>query len=183
MTMACSTRYCVILVALVAVLAYFGLPKTTVSFELSVSDIKSDPQTVFELFRDPKNLPKIHPMLTEGRDKVEVLSTEEQEGGVEVVHFILPSYRYFQTSVTWVIDPGSLSIKSKFTGPLGIVKGRVKWTFVSDKSEGRGVQTEMRESTEVTSPKIWAFAANAIRDSHLGMVQELKRVVESRQKE
>ena len=59
--------------ALVAVLAYFGLQKTTVSFEFSVSDIKSDPQTVFELFKDPINLPKIHPKLTEGRDKVEVL--------------------------------------------------------------------------------------------------------------
>ena len=180
--MACSTRCCVILVALVAVLAYFGLQKTTVSFEFSVSDIKSDPQTVFELFRDPEYLPNIHPMLTKGRDKVEVLSTEEQAGGVEVVHFNLPSYRYFQTSITWVIDPSSLSIDSKFIGPLGIVNGRLKWTFVPDESEGN-VRTKMTESTKVTSPKILAFAANKIRDSHLGLVQALKEVVESRQKE
>jgi len=179
--MACSTRCCVILVALVAVLAYFGLQKTTVSFEFSVSDIKSDPQTVFELFRDPKNLPNIHPMLTEGRDKVEVLSTEEQEGGVEVVHFILPSYRYFQTSSTWIIDPTSLSIESKVTGPLGIMSGHVKRTFVPDESDGKSVRTKMTESTEVTSPQILTFAANSIIDIHLEMVQTLKRVVESRQ--
>ena len=180
--MACSTRCCVILVALVAVLAYFGLQKTTVSFEFSVSDIKSDPQTVFELFRDPKDLPNIHPMLTKGRDKVEVLSTEQQEGGVEVVHFNLPSYRYFQTSITWVIDPSSLSIDSKFIGPLGIVNGRLRWTFVPDESEG-SVWTRMTESTKVTTPKILAFAAYQIRDSHLGMVQALKEVVKGREKE
>ena len=178
--MACSARCCVVLVAMVAVLAYFGLQKTTVSFEISVSDIKSDPRTLFELFSDPKDLPNIHPMLTKGRNEVEVLSTEEQEGGVEVVHFTLPNFWY---SVTWFIDPSSLSIDAKFTGPLGIVNGQVKWTFVPDESDGRSVRTEMRESTEVTSLQIWPFEANAIRDNHLGMLQTLKRVVENRQKE
>ena len=181
--MACRTRCCVILVALVAVLAYFGLQKTTVSFKFSVSDIKSDPQTVFELFRDPKVLPSIHPMLTKGRDKVEVLSTEEQAGGVEVVHFTIPSFWFFRTSITWVIDPSSLSIDSKVTGPLSIMNGHVKRTFDPDESDGRSVRTKMTESTEITSPKILVYAANAIMDSHLGLVQAFKEVVESRQKE
>ena len=67
--------------------------------------------------------PNIHPMLAKGHDKVEVLSTEEQEGGVEVVHFEHPAFRYFQASV---IDPTSLSIESKVTGPLGIMSGHLK---------------------------------------------------------
>ena len=74
---------------------------------------------MFELFRDPKNS-KLPP---KGCDKVEVLSTEEQEGGVEVVHFEHPAFRYFQASV---IDPTSLSIESKVTGPLGIMSGHLK---------------------------------------------------------
>ena len=41
----------------------------------------------------------------------------------------------------------------------------------------------MTESTEITSPKILVYAANAIMDSHLGLVQAFKEVVESRQKE
>ena len=59
----------------------------------------------------------------------------------------------------------------------------MKRTFVPDESEGRSVRTKMTESTEVSSPQILAFVANVIRDSHPGMAQEVKKVVESRRKE
>ena len=63
------------------------------------------------------------------------------------------------------------------------MSGHVKRTFVPDESEGRSVRTKMTESTEVSSPQILAFVANVIRDSHPGMAQEVKKVVESRRKE
>jgi len=111
-------------------------------------------------------------MLAKGCDKVEVLSTEEQEGGVQVVHFKHPAFRYFQASIMWVIDPTLLSTESKVTGPLGIVSGHVKQTFVPDESDGKSVQTKMTESAEVTSPLNLGFVANVIRDSNLEMTQE-----------
>ena len=36
-------------------------------------------------------------MLAKGRDKVEVLSTEEQEGGVQVAHLKTPSFPVFSS--------------------------------------------------------------------------------------
>ena len=170
-----------ILVALVAVLAYFGLQKTTVSFEFSVSDIKSDPQTVFELFRDPKSLPTVDKDL----HKVEIVSIENRDGGVEVVQFTLPVFWKLRASSTWRIDPNSLSIDADVTDPFGILALVQKWTFALDKSEEGGVRTSMAESTQFTVPWILAFlgVTRSTKDLHLEMVQTVKTVAESRQQQ
>ena len=182
--MVCSTRCCVILVALVAVLAYFGLQKTTVSFEFSVSDIKSDPQTVFELFRDPKNLPTFNPLMNPDLQKVEIVSIEEKDRGVEVVNFTLPIFWKAWVSVTWSIDPSSLSIDSDVTDQFGILTlAHEKWMLAPDQSEEGSVRTVMTESTQFTVPRIFAFVAHIFKDAHLEMAQMVKRAAESRQKE
>ena len=128
--MACCTKCCVVLVALVAVVAYFGLQRTRVSFEFSVPDIKSDPQTVFKVFRDPRKLPALNPLMDKDTHTVEIVSITEQEGGVEVVQFTVPIFWKLVVSITWTIDPVALSIDSDVLAPFGILSvAHEKWTF------------------------------------------------------
>jgi len=174
----------VILVALVAVLAYFGLQKTTVSFEFSVSDIKSDPQTVFELFRDPQNLLPFNPLMNPDLQKIEIVSIEKKDRGVEVLNFTLSLFWKVWVSVTWSTDPSSLSIDSLVTDQFGIMTlAHEKWMFAPDQSEEGGVRTVMTESTQITVPRIFTFVAHMSKDAHLEMAQMVKRAAESRQKE
>ena len=154
------------------------------SFEFSVSDINSDPQTVFELFRDPKSLPTFNPLMDKDLHKVEIVSIENRDGGVEVVQFTLPVFWKLRVSVTWTIDPKSLSIDSDVTDPFGILTlAHEKWTFAPGKSEEGSVSTVMAESTQFTVPRILAFLAGIFKDVHMEMVQTVKTVAESRQKD
>ena len=182
-TMACGTKCCVVLVALVAVVAYFGLQRTTVSFEFSVPDIKSDPQTVYEVFRDPRKLPALNPLMDKDTHTVEIVSIIEQEGGVEVVQFTVPIFWKLVVSITWTIDPVALSIDSDVLAPFGILSvAHEKWTFELEKSEGGDVRTVMTESTTFTLPRMLVFLANVFKSAHLEMAQTVKKTAESRQK-
>ena len=154
------------------------------SFEFSVSDIKSDPQTVFELFRDPKSIPTFNPLYDKDLHKVEIVSIENRDGGVEVVQFTVPIFWKIKALATWSIDPNSLSIDSDLTSLFGtMILARVKWTFAPDKSEEGSVRTVVTESCQFTAPRILAFLAGISQNVHLEMVQTVKTVVESRQKE
>ena len=183
MACGCSTKCCVLLVALVAVVAYFGLQRTRVSFEFSVSDIKSDPQTVFEVFRDPRKLPALNPLMNEDTHTVEIVSITEQEGGVEVVQFTVPIFWKLLVSVTWTIDPVALSIDSDVSVPFGILSvAHEKWMFELEKSEGGGIRTVMTESTTFTLPRMLAFVADIFKSVHFEMAHRVKKVAESRHK-
>ena len=183
MACGCGTKCCVLLVALVAVVAYFGLQRTRVSFEFSVPDIKSDPRTVFEVFRDPRKLPALNPLMDEDTHTVEIVSITEQEGGVKVVQFTIPIFWKLLVSVTWTIDPVALSIESDVFVPFGILSvAHEKWTFELEKSEGGGIRTVMTESTTFTLPRMLAFVADIFKSVHFEMAHTVKKVAESRHK-
>ena len=161
------------------------------SLELSTT-IESDPQTVFQFFRDPENLLKVHPE-TIG---VNVTSVETKQGEDEVDYEIIRFTNLhvfpiaalsvasiglkYSFDVTYTVWPEKLVIEHRFvmtTFVMTTLEARGNWTFESVENEP---VTILVEKDEYTAPLVFSsFVVSQAKEVHEAMHQNAKRVIES----
>ena len=167
-----------------AALLTYGFQRSSVTLEMSIT-ISSDPQTVFQFYREPENLPKAHPDTVE----VEVVSrTAEMNTGAETEIVRFNNIHKFPIAadsaaalglqysfdVTYTVQPAKLVVGYVFVMP--VLEARGNWTFDSIED---GAATVLTEKDEYTTPLILSrFVVSQARTAHEVMHQNTKRIIE-----
>ena len=165
-----------------AALISYGFQRSSVTLEMSIT-INGDPQTVFQFYRTPENLLKVHP------DKIgiEVISTETNTGtGNEIIRF-RNEHRFpiaaesaaalglnYSFEAVYTVQPAKLVIGYRVVMPM--LEGNGRWTFDSIED---GAATVLTEKGEYTTPLIISrFVVSQAKAAHEVMHQNTKRIIE-----
>ena len=115
-----------------AVVAYLALRPMPLDVHLSVF-IKSDPQTAFDVFKDPQNAKKYHPLMQTNGTGIEITHRETLEDGVELLYYTAfeeINGRIVGLIMKLAIHNNKLTLYDEGTDPTGLLlRIAGKWTF------------------------------------------------------
>ena len=115
-----------------AVVAYLAL-RPDAFRRSSISVHKSDPQTAFDVFKDPQNAKKYHPLMQTNGTGIEITHRETLEDGVELLYYTAfeeINGRIVGLIMKLAIHNNKLTLYDEGTDPTGLLlRIAGKWTF------------------------------------------------------
>ena len=186
----CSWKTLVILAVAVGLLAYAAFQTTTVTLTLS-RVIKSDPQSVFQLFENPEDLTRYHPYFAavEVKEKVEKASENVMTEYLLTIREEVPPI-VFPINITAIIEckyrlgevpPQSerfmVSMDATSSALGTVMKSDIVWTIAPTTTDG---ETLLSEVFQLYPPKILAsLVEDAARVAHEILLNNIKETAES----
>jgi len=155
-------RLCALAFLVLAVVAYLALRPMTLDVHLSVF-IKCDPQTAFDVFKDPQNAKKYHPLMKTPGTGMEVTRRETLQAGVEFLNYIAyeeMNGRIVGLIVNSTVYNNELTVYHEGTDPTGLLlRVAGKWTFEAATVDG--VQgTLFTDDTNAKAPWILGYVVD-----------------------